>query len=173
MRLFLSLPILLLFQLTAPAQTPALTVGSLPQHLAAARFGLRVENGVLSGAGTAVLAQAVAHSRYILVGEDHLTREIPQFTTALCNLAAPQGLAGLAMEVSPEAAAFMMRTVNSPDRWQQMIAQTQAYPWSIAFLDSRQENDIHTPVIFFFHVIPDGHIVQGGREDSRRPRPAR
>jgi hypothetical protein len=48
----------------------------------------------------------------------------------------------MAMEVSPEAAAFMMRSVSSPDRWQKMIAQTKSYPWSVAFLDSRQENDM-------------------------------
>jgi hypothetical protein len=133
----------LLSVLTASAQAPpVLMVGSLPQHLEAARFGLRVDNGVLSGTGAAVLTEAINSSHYILIGEDHLTREIPQFTTAICNLTAKEGLAGMALEVSPEAAAFMMRSVNSPDRWQQMVGQTQAYPWSIAFLDSRQENDM-------------------------------
>lgn len=127
----------------ASAQTPpALTVGSLPEHLDAARFGLRVDNGVLSGTGAVVLTEAIDSSHYILIGEDHLTREVPQFTTAICNLTAKQGLAGMAMEVSPEAAAFMMRSVSSPDRWQKMIAQTKSYPWSVAFLDSRQENDM-------------------------------
>jgi hypothetical protein len=125
-----------------PQQTPLLELSTLPQHLDAARFGLRVDNGVLSGTGAAVLTEAISTSHYILIGEDHLTREIPQFTTAICNLTAKQGLAGMAMEVSPEAAAFMMRSVNSPDRWQQMVAQTRAYPWSIALLDSRQENDM-------------------------------
>jgi hypothetical protein len=134
--LFLSL-------VAASAQAPpTLTVGSLPQHLEAARFGIRIDNGVLSGTGAPVLAEAVAGSHYILIGEDHLTREVPQFTTAICNLTTRQGLAGMALEVSPEAAAFMMRSLASPDRWQQMVAQTEAYPWSIAFLDSRQENDM-------------------------------
>jgi len=126
------------------AQTPpALQVSSLPQHLDAARFGLRIDDGVLSGPGAAVLTDAINHSHYILIGEDHLTREIPQFATAICNLTAKQGpLTGMAIEVSPEAAAFMMRIVNSPDRWQRMVAQVKAYPWSIAVLDSRQENDM-------------------------------
>ena len=126
------------------AQTPpVLQVSSLPQHLNAARFGLRIDDGVLSGTGAAVLTNAINKSHYILIGEDHLTREIPQFATAICNLTAKQGpLTGMAMEVSPKAAAFMMRIVNSPDRWQQMVAQVKAYPWSIAFLDSRQEDDM-------------------------------
>lgn len=133
---------LLLSLVAASAQAPpALLDGSLPQHLEAARFGLRVDNGVLSGTGAAVLAKAINSSHYILIGEDHLTREIPQFTAAVCNLIGTQ-LTGMAMEVSPEAAAFMMRILPSTDRWQQMVAQTQAYPFSIAFLDSRQEEDM-------------------------------
>lgn len=133
----------LLSLVAASAQTPpALTVGSLPQQLEAARFGLRVDNGVLSGTGASVLTEAINRSHYILIGEDHLTREVPQFTTAICNLAAKQGLTGMALEVSPEAAAFMMRSLASPDRWQRMVALTHAYPDSIAFLDSRQENDM-------------------------------
>ncbi len=142
----------------ASAQAPpALMASSLPQHLEAARFGLRVDNGVLSGSGAAVLTEAITQSKYILIGEDHLTREIPQLTTAICNFAAKQGLTGMALEVSPEAAAFMMRSVNAPDRWQQMIAQTQAYPWSIAFLDSRQENDMVADCAHASHH-PDFHL---------------
>jgi hypothetical protein len=143
MRYRLAFTPLLVSLVAASAQTPpALTVGSLPQQLEAARFGLRVDNGVLSGTGAAVLTEAITRSPYILIGEDHLTREVPQFTTAVCNLAAKQGLTGMALEVSPEAAAFMMQTLASPDRWQQMVALTQAYPFSVAFLDSRQENDL-------------------------------
>jgi hypothetical protein len=139
---FILVPIVLSL-VAASAQTPpALTVGSLPQHLEEARFGLRVDNGVLSGSGASVLAEAIARSHYILIGEDHLTREVPQFTSAICNLTAKQGLTGMALEVSPEAATFMMRILPSPNRWQQMIAQTQAYPFSIAFLNSRQEDDM-------------------------------
>ena len=136
----------------ASAQIPStLLVGSLPQKLEAARFGIRVDKGVLSGTGVAVLTEAINSSHYILIGEDHFTRETPEFTTAICNLTAKQGLAGLALEVSPEAAAFMMRIVAAPDRWQQMVAQTKAYPWSLALLDSRQENDMVTNCVQASH----------------------
>jgi hypothetical protein len=138
----LSLSLFLISFATAFAQTPSLAVGTLPQHLDAARYALHVENGVLSGPGASVLTEAISSAHYILIGENHLTREVPQFTTAICNLTAKQGLTGMMMEVSPEAAAFMMRTVKSPSRWQQMVTQTQTYPWSMAFLDSRQENDM-------------------------------
>src|ERR1039457_164233 len=128
MRYRLAFTSLLVSLVAASAQTPpALTVGSLPQQLEAARFGLRVDNGILSGTGATVLTEAITGSPYILIGEDHLTREVPQFTTAICNLTAKQGLAGMALEVSPEAAAFMMRSVSSPDRWQKMVTQTKSY----------------------------------------------
>src|ERR1035437_7504989 len=130
MRYHLASTFLLISLVAASAQTPpALTVGSLPQQLAAARFGLRVDNGVLSGNGASVLTEAITRSHYILIGEDHLTREVPQFTTAICNLTAKQGLTGMALEVSPEAAAFMMRSLASPDRWRQMVALPQASPF--------------------------------------------
>jgi hypothetical protein len=134
---------LLFWCFVASAQTPpALEVGSLPQHMDAGRFGIRVDNGVLSGTGADVLTAAINSSHYILIGEDHLTREIPQFTAAICNLTSKRRLTGMALEVSPEAAAFMMQIVNSPERWQKMVAQPQAYPESIAMLDSRQEGDM-------------------------------
>jgi hypothetical protein len=110
--------------------------------LESARYGLLVDGGALSGSGAAVLTEAIGQSPYILIGEDHLTREVPQFTTALCNLAAKQGLVGMALEVSPEAAEFMMHTLAAPDRWNQMVALTRTYPSSVAFLDSRQEDDL-------------------------------
>jgi hypothetical protein len=86
----------------ASAQTPpTLLVALLPQKLEAVRFGIHVDSGVLSGTGAAVLTEAINSSHYILIGEDHLTREIPQFTTAICNLTAKQGLAGVVLEVTP------------------------------------------------------------------------
>jgi hypothetical protein len=134
---------ILLFLGSASAQNPpTVEAGSLPQQLESARYGLLVDGGVLSGSGASVLTEAIQQSPYILIGEDHLTREVPQFTTAICNLTAKQGLAGMAMEVSPEAAAFVMHTLTAPDRWNQMVALTRAYPSSVAFLDSRQEDDL-------------------------------
>ena len=43
------------------------------------------------------VAGCVRDYQDILIGEDHFTRETPQFTTAICNLTAKQGLAGLAL----------------------------------------------------------------------------
>jgi hypothetical protein len=89
---------------------------SLGEKLASVRYDLRVEQGVFVGSGANVLAQAVSQAQYVLIGEDHFTREIPVFTAGICGLAAPGGLAGMALEVSPEAAAFAESTFGQPDR---------------------------------------------------------
>ena len=136
------LSLLFLLESASAQNSPTVEAGSLPQKLESARYGLLVDNGVLSGSGASVLAEAIRQSPYILIGEDHLTREVPQFTTALCDLTAKQGLVGMALEVSPEAAEFMMHTLKAPDRWDRMVALTRTYPSSIAFLDSRQEGDL-------------------------------
>jgi hypothetical protein len=115
---------------------------SLGEKLASIRYDLRVDQGALVGSGANVLAQAVSQAQYVLIGEDHFTREIPVFTSAICGLAAPGGLAGMALEVSPEAAAFAESTFGQPDRWAQMVSLTKQYPSSLAFLDSKQENDL-------------------------------
>lgn len=114
----------------------------LQDRLKTVRYSLRVEDGVFTGAGAIVLTEAVAQSRYLLIGEDHLTREIPLFTSALCQVAAPSGLAGMALEVSPDAAESVVSELDRPDRWAKTIALTTKYPASIAFLDSKQENDL-------------------------------
>lgn len=110
--------------------------------LKAVRYRLTVDRGAFAGDGADVLASAVAQARYLLIGEDHLTREIPLFTSAMCRLAAPAGLAGMALEVSPDEAEFVASRLGQPDLWDQTIALTRKYPASIAFLESKQENDL-------------------------------
>ncbi len=123
--------------------TPSAVQGtSVGEKLASVRYGLGVEQGVFVGSGAGVLVQAVSEAQYVLIGEDHLTREIPVFTAAMCGLAASGGLAGMMLEVSPEAAGFVASTLGRPDRWAQMVSLTKKYPAGVAFLDSKQENDL-------------------------------
>lgn len=115
---------------------------AMQDKLKAVRYSLRVEHGTFTGDGADVLKNAVAQARYLLIGEDHFTREIPLFTAAICRLAAPAGLAGMALEVSPDEAEFVASRLSQPGRWDQTIALTRKYPASIAFLESKQENDL-------------------------------
>ncbi len=100
-----------------------------------------------------MLESAIANAQYVLIGEDHITREIPQFTAAVCDIMAPQGLSAMAVEIGPQVAEFVSASFGKPDRLARMAALTQQYPDSVAFMDVRQENDLaahcaqmaHTP----------------------------
>lgn len=105
-----------------------------------------------------MLESAIADAQYVLIGEDHITREIPQFTTAVCDVMGPQGLSAMAVEVGPQAAEFVSALFGSPDRLARTGALLHQYPNSVAFMDVRQENDLaahcanaaHTPRFHFW-----------------------
>ncbi|MBO0910650.1 MAG: hypothetical protein J2P13_02560, partial [Acidobacteria bacterium] len=112
------------------------------QNLREVRFALHIENGNYAGPGAQVLKDAVDGARYVLVGEDHITREIPQFTAILCNEMARRGLSAMAVEAGPQAAKFVSSSFGKPDRLERMAALNRTYPDSAAFLNIRQENDL-------------------------------
>jgi hypothetical protein len=89
-----------------------------------------------------VLAEAVLDARYVLIGEDHLTREIPQFTTDLCRMMAPKGLAVLAVETGPEAAQVVNTILRRPDRRNRLAAFMHTHPDAMAFQNGRDESDM-------------------------------
>jgi hypothetical protein len=145
----------------AYSQAPAETVKPQPafeQKLREVRYDLRLEDGRFVGGAAPVLESAIADAQYVLIGEDHITREIPQFTTAVCDVMGPQGLEAMAIEVGPQAAEFVSALFGSPDRLARTGALLHQYPNSVAFMDVRQENDLaahcanaaHTPHFHFW-----------------------
>jgi len=143
--LSLSSVVILALQLVY-AQVPGERVQPQPsafeQKLREVRYDLHLENGRFVGNAAPLLESAIADAQYVLIGEDHITREIPQFTTAVCDLMAPQGLSAMAVEVGPQVAEFVSSSFGKPDRLARMAALTQQYPDSVAFLNVRQENDL-------------------------------
>jgi hypothetical protein len=127
-------------QATAAAPQPG--PSAFERHLRGARYELHIENGRFTGAAAAILAAAIADSKYVLVGEDHLTREIPQFVAVVCDLMAPHGLSTMVVEASPEAAKFVSSLLGQPDRLARMATLLHEHPDSVAFLNMRQENDL-------------------------------
>jgi hypothetical protein len=128
------------------AQAPAEVVPAQPpafeQKLRETRYELRMENGKFAGSAAPVLESAIANAQYVLIGEDHFTREIPEFATVVCDIMAPEGLSDMVVETGPQVAEFVSSTFGSPDRMARMAALTQQYPESVAFLNMRQENDL-------------------------------
>src|SRR5271163_2226722 len=142
--LTLSLSVLLASQLLyaqAPAETAQPQPTAFEQKLRESRYDLRLESGKFLGNAAPVLESAIANAQYVLIGEDHITREIPQFATAVCDLMAPQGLSAMAVEVGPQVAEFVSNSFGKPDRLARMAALTHQYPNSVAFMDVQQEND--------------------------------
>ncbi len=121
------------------AQAPA---SSLSDALTAARFPLQVTEKGFAGPGAPVLTAALDSAKFVAVGEDHFTREVPQFTAAVCDEMAPHGLTALAVEASPAAACFVQDSFGKRDRLARMTALQKQFPDSVVLLNSRQEDDL-------------------------------
>jgi hypothetical protein len=130
------LPIALLSLPLAAQTKPAPT---LADALIGARNPLILDGSRLSGPGAAMLTQAVSESQFVLVGEDHLTQQIPQFVSAICDAMHPDAYA---VEAGPDAVKFVGSLLRSPNRLAQMAARSKAHPNNMAFLDIREENDL-------------------------------
>jgi hypothetical protein len=123
------------------AASPAQTSQDLPSALKAARHPLAVEGGALSGEGSDVIRAALSEARYVAIGEDHFTREIPAFAAALCDLLGPQGLSAYVVEAGPVASARVATMLGAPDREARVAAFGRAYPNAMAFIDGAEENE--------------------------------
>lgn len=125
----------------ATAQTPS---AKLPfaSRLEQARTTLQVDAMGLHGSGAAVLSDAIASARYVLIGEDHLSREIPKFTTGVCRLMAPGGLDAFAVEIGPEAARVVNDNLRRGDRLPRLASFIRAHPDAFAFQNGRDESDM-------------------------------
>jgi hypothetical protein len=112
---------------------------SFTDRLAQAGSPLTMRPEGLSGPGAAILSEAIAASRYILIGESHHSREIPAFTTNVCRLMASGGLTAMVVEIGPEAAGVVNTTLRAPNREQQISDFMRAHPDAMAFLNGRDE----------------------------------
>ena len=125
----------------APANPPPKP--TLESSLASAAYPLRIEDGKLADAGAAILQAAIAQADFVLLGEDHLTREIPRLAAAVCDaMGATGGFSAMAFESSPAVAAFVQASLGTADRFERMSALQKRFPDSAAFLNAREENDL-------------------------------
>jgi hypothetical protein len=128
----------------AIAQTSNSGQDELHRLVASAKIPLVVQGGIFSGPGWGLITREVSAARLVAVGEDHLTREVPEFVSALCDALGPRSLAAMAVETGPEAARFMQKRVSSDRHDLDMAELTKAYPDSVAFFNVTEENDLLT-----------------------------
>jgi hypothetical protein len=110
---------------TAPAAGP-----TFQQALIQARYPVVLKNSELSGTGATVLNNAIRTSRFVMLGEDHITREIPRFAAALCDIMHPDVYA---VEAGPYAARFVNSLLGNPNRLAIMAERNKAFPNNMAF----------------------------------------
>lgn len=126
-----------LFSCAASTAPPS----KLSDSLAAARTRLDLVGGRLAGPGASVLRDAISSARFVAVGEDHFTNEVPAFVSALCHQLADEHLTALALEIGPTAAETLAPILAGPDRITRMKRFTSRYPNAVAFLDSEADNN--------------------------------
>lgn len=123
------------------AQAPV-GVPSFATKVAASESVFELDGSDLRGPGAETLAAAVSRARYVLVGEAHLSREIPRFTVELCRLMIPQGLKAMAVETGPEAARIVNADLRRTDRAARLSAFMRAHPDAMAFQNVSDESDM-------------------------------
>jgi hypothetical protein len=123
----------------AAAQAPPSPL-DLGEALTGARHAIALGPQGFSGEGATLLRQAVSEARYVAIGEDHFTREIPHFAGAVCDLMAPK-LAAYVVEAGPVATETIAPMLSAPDREARMAAFGRLYPNALAFLDSVEDNE--------------------------------
>jgi hypothetical protein len=111
---------------------------SLAEALVQARGALVLADSGFSGEGAETLKAAVRESRFVLLGEDHFSREIPRFASMLCDIMKPDAFA---VEAGPEAAAFVNGLLRDGARKERVAKRMHAHPNSMAFLDAIEESD--------------------------------
>ncbi len=116
---------------------------TLESSLADAASALSVADGKLGGAGAAILQEAIAHADFVLIGEDHMTSEIPRFAATVCDsMGASGGFSAMAFEASPAVARFTQESLAGPDRLKKMADLQKRFPYSAAFLNVPDENNL-------------------------------
>ena len=105
------------------------------------RYQLNVQDGKLSGPALPVLQSALSGAQFVLIGEDHGISQIPQFASAVCDLAGPQGFHTLAVEAGPLAAGELRRWIERDDGPAQLVEFEKKYPETIAFYNFQEEYD--------------------------------
>ena len=117
-----------------------LSKDGLRSRLMAVSAPLAVQGDHFSGPGWDLVAQGVAKARFVAIGEDHVTQEVPAFVGAICDAIGPGKLAAMAVEAGPRAAQFVGLNLHASDHEQKMAALVARFPDAVAFLDIAQEN---------------------------------
>ena len=115
---------------------------SLDQLLRENRYEFSVRDGEISGPGASFLKRLLSEPQFVAIGEEHGTREVPQFIWATCRSMATKGLDAMAIEEGPLVTEKLRQWTSEPDGSAHLAAFERQYPNSIAFFYWQQEFDL-------------------------------
>src|SRR5580692_4799016 len=82
---------------------------ALATLLQANRYQLMVQDGEMSGPGASFLKKELSEAQFVAIGEEHGTREVPQFVRATCRAMAQNSLDAMAIESGPLVTALLQQ----------------------------------------------------------------
>ena len=126
--------------LAAGASTPDGT--ALDVALIQARSKLVLKDGALTGSAGDLIRKEIVDSHFVLIGEDHGTAEIPAFSAAVCRVTGPLGFRSMAIETGAQVTGEVQSWLGRDDRLTRLAAYNKQYPFSLAFYNWREENDL-------------------------------
>ena len=125
------------FKQPADAQQTALAT-----LLQANRYQLTVQDGEMSGPGASFLKKELSEAQFVAIGEEHGTREVPQFVWATCRAMAQNGLDAMAIESGPLVTTQLQQWTAKNGGSIGLATFEKQYPDSIAFFNWQQEFDL-------------------------------
>src|ERR1700710_1861965 len=73
------------------------------------RYQLTVRDGEMGGPGAPFLKKELSEAQFVAIGEEHGTREVPQFVWATCRAMAQDRLDAMAIESGPLVTAKLQQ----------------------------------------------------------------
>jgi hypothetical protein len=120
---------------------------ALVRSLSAHAVPLTLSDGRISGPGADLLRAEAGRSQFVLVGEDHGMRELPQLVSALFRAVQPAGYAHLAVEVGPFSGRTLEATLRRPGGRSAFGRAVKANPWAVPFYAWVEETDMAADVV--------------------------
>jgi hypothetical protein len=100
---------------------------------------ISVQEGKLAGPSAEVLRTALAEAQFVVLGEDHGIRQIPEFAAALCAELAPHGFHYMGLEIGTYVAPDLEKMARSADGAKQLAEFEKRYPETLAFYNWQEE----------------------------------
>lgn len=123
-----------------------------------------IANGRMSGAGADALTRVSRENQFILVGEDHGIRELPQFVGALFAAARSAGYKHIGVEIGPITGRRLETMMRAPDAQHQVDTFLGKYiPFTLPFFFWKEESQMLESVV---KSVPDKRGVVWGLDQE-------